>query len=315
MIKKHIVSALLLGAALVAAPLAAPAPALAMSAELESYVGPEPTLFDTPEAAIAAFKDVMAKGDLKTIATLLGLDAAKLEKTDGIADTVKEIRDAAAESVSIDDESDENQRVLDLGKQLWPFPFPIVKGEDGKWAFDTVAGIEEIINRRIGENEIHAIDTMRLYVQAQNDYAAEDRDGDGVLEFAQKLISAEGKTDGLYWPAEQGDGDSPVGPNLDPDALAKAKAGEGYFGYNFRILKRQGDRIAGGAHDYVVNGNMISGFALIAWPAKYGETGVSTFVVNQSGAVYEKDFGADTTNIVAKIKSFNPGNDWELVDD
>ena len=275
-----------------------------MSDELQSYLGPEPTLFDTPEAAIAAFKDVMAKGDLNAISTLLGLDAAKVEKADGIADTVKEIQDAAAEGISVEEEED--QRVLDLGKQLWPFPFPIVKGEDGKWAFDTVAGLEEIVNRRIGENELHAIETMRLYVQAQEEYAGEDHDSDGVLEFAQKLISTEGQTDGLYWPAEQGDGESPVGPNSTPRRFDKAKAGDGYFGYKFRILKRQGDNVAGGAHDYVVNGNMINGFALIAWPAKYGETGVSTFVINQAGVVYERDFGADTDNIVAEDPDLQP---------
>jgi len=313
MIKKHLVSAMLLGAALVFGPLAAPSPALAMGDELGSYIGPEPTLFDTPDAAIAAFKDVMAKGDLAAISKLLGLDPAKVEKADNITETVQEIRDAAADGISVEETEDE--RVLDLGKQLWPFPFPIVKGEDGKWAFDTVAGLEEIINRRIGENELHAIETARLYVQAQQDYAAEDRDGDGVLEFAQKVVSSEGKTDGLYWPAEQGDGDSPVGPNIDLDALEKAKAGDGYFGYKFRIMKRQGGNVAGGAYDYVINDNMIGGFALIAWPARYGETGVSTFVVNQAGVVYEKDFGVDTENIVDKIKSFNPGSGWEVVAD
>ena len=313
MINKHLVSALLLGSALVFGPLAAATPALAISDELQGYVGPEPTLFDTPEAAIAAFKDVMAKGDVNAISALLGLDAAKVAKSEDIADTVKQVQEATAEGIAVEEEED--QRVLDLGKQLWPFPFPIVKGEDGKWAFDTVAGLEEIVIRRIGENELHAIDTMRLYVQAQEEYSGEDHDGDGVLEFAQKLISTEGMTDGLYWPADQGDGESPVGPSIDTAALDKAKAGDGYFGYKFRILKRQGDNVAGGAHDYVVNGNMINGFALIAWPAKYGETGVSTFVVSQAGVVYERDFGADTDKIVPKIMSFNPGDKWDLVED
>ena len=313
MIKTNLVSALLLGAAMVFGPLAAATPALAISDELQSYVGPEPTLFDTPEAAIAAFKDVMAKGDVNAISALLGLDATKVAKSDDIEDTVRQVQEATSEGISVEEEED--QRVLDLGKQLWPFPFPIVKGEDGKWAFDTVAGLEEIVNRRIGENELTAIETMRLYIQAQQDYSTTDHDDDGVLEFAQKLISGEGLTDGLYWPPEQGDGESPVGAALDAAALDKAKAGEGYFGYKFRILKRQGDNIAGGAHDYVINGNMINGFALIGWPARYGETGISTFVVNQAGVVYERDFGADTDSIVAKIMSFNPGDKWDLVED
>lgn len=313
MINKHFVSALLLGAGIIFAPLALPSPAHAMGDELSAFVGPEPTLFDTPEAAIAAFKDTMAKGDLAAISALLGLDAAKVEKADDIAATLDDIRAATADGIAVEETEDE--RILDLGKQLWPFPFPIVKGEDGKWAFDTVAGLEEIVNRRIGENELHTIDTLRLFVTAQQDYASADRDDDGVLEFAQKLVSSEGETDGLYWPAEQGDGDSPAGSNIDLGALEKAKAGDGYFGYKFRILKRQGDNVAGGAYDYVINDNMIGGFALIAWPAKYGDTGVSTFVVNQAGVVYEKDFGPDTENIVAKIKTFNPGSGWELVED
>ena len=265
-------------------------PAVAETAEVASYIGAEPTLFDTADAGIQAFKDTMAKGDLAAVAKLLGLDAAKVEKTEGIGDTLQQIRDATAELVQVEDEGE--QKILNLGRQLWPFPFPLVKGEDGKWAFDTVAGLEEIVNRRVGENELQAIETARLYVQAQQEYAAEDRDSDGVLEFAQKLVSTDGQTDGLYWPIEQGDGESPVGASIDLGALEKAKAGDGYFGYKFRILKRQGDNVAGGAYDYVTNGNMIGGFALIAWPAKYAETGVSTFVVNQAGVVYEKDFGA-----------------------
>ena len=310
---KHLFSALLFGAALFTSPLAAVTPAHSMSQELSAFVGDEPTLFDTAEQAIAAFKETMAKGDLAAVAKLLGLDAARLEKAEGIAASLEEIRAATAAHVMVDDEGD--QQVLELGEQLWPFPFPLVKGEDGKWAFDTIAGIEEIVNRRIGENELQAIQTAQLYVQAQEEYAADDRDADGVREYAQKLISDEGQTDGLYWPMEQGDGESPVGPFLDTAALEKAKAGDGYFGYKYRILKRQGDNVAGGAYDYVTNGNMIGGFALIAWPARYAETGVNTFVVNQAGIVYERDFGPDTGNIVSGIKTFNPGDKWSVVED
>ena len=313
MINTNLFYAMLLGAALLVSPLAPASPANAAGESFAAYVGDEPTLFDTPEAGVQAFKETMAKGELAGVAKLLGLDAAKLEGTEGIADTLQQIREATAELVQVDDQ--EETKILDLGSQLWPFPFPLVKGEDGKWAFDTVAGLEEIVNRRIGENELQAIETARLYVQAQQDYAAEDRDSDGVLEFAQKLISTEGQMDGLYWPLEQGDGESPVGASIDTGALEKAKQGDGYFGYKFRILKRQGDNVAGGAYDYVINGNMIGGFALIAWPARYAETGVSTFVINQAGIVYEKDFGADTENIVAGIKTFNPNDSWSVVED
>lgn len=313
MINKHLFSAMLLGAAFAIGPLAVTAPALAQNAEMAAFIGEEPTLFDTAEAGVQAFKDTMAKGDLAAVAKLLGLDAARLEKAEGINDTFQQIRDATAELVQVNDEGD--QQILDLGRQLWPFPFPLVKGEDGKWAFDSVAGIEEVLNRRIGQNELQAIETARLYVQAQQDYALADRDGDGVLEYAQQLISTEGQTDGLYWPIEQGDGESPVGASIDTGALEKAKGGDGYFGYKFRILKRQGGNVAGGDYDYVTNGNMIGGFALIAWPARYAETGVSTFVINQAGIVYEKDFGADTANIVGGIKSFNPNDSWSVVED
>jgi hypothetical protein len=310
---KHLFSALLFGAAFFVSPLAAVTPAHAISQELSTFVGDEPTLFDTAEQGVAAFKEAMAKGDLAGIAKLLGLDAARLEKAEGIVASLDQIRAAAAARIKVDDEGD--QQILELGDQLWPFPFPLVKGEDGMWAFDTIAGIEEIVNRRVGENELQAIQTARLYVQAQEEYASDDRDADGVLEYADKLISSEGQMDGLYWPLEQGDGESPVGPFIDTAALEKAKAGDGYFGYKFRILKRQGDNVAGGAYDYVTNGNMIGGFALIAWPAKYAETGVSTFMVNQAGVVYERDFGPDTANIVAGIKTFNPGDKWNVVED
>jgi hypothetical protein len=313
MINKKLFSAMLLGAAIIIGPVAGASPALAEIADMGAFVGEEPTLFDTPEAGIQAFKDTMAKGDLAAVAKLLGLDPVKLAATENINDTLQQIRDATAELVQI--EGGDEERILDLGRQLWPFPFPLVKGEDGKWAFDTVAGIEEVVNRRIGENELQAIETARLYAQAQQDYASADRDSDGVPEYAQKLISTDGQTDGLYWPMEQGDGESPVGASIDTGALEKAKGGDGYFGYKFRILKRQGGNVAGGDYDYVINGNMIGGYALIAWPAKYAQTGVNTFAINQAGIVYEKDFGVDTENIVAGIKSFNPNDSWSVVED
>ena len=226
---------------------------------------------------------------------------------------VAEIREAAADRTIVDDLPD--RKLLRLGAKLWEFPFPIVRNESGKWAFDTYAGLEEIGNRRIGENELEAIKTMNEYVQAQREYAEVDRDGDGVLEYAQKLVSGEGLTDGLYWPADQGDGDSPAGDFANEEALDKARAGEGYFGYRFRILTGQGDRIAGGAYDYVINGNMIGGFALLAWPVTYEETGVTTFVVSHHGIVYQADLGPATGDIVPYIDRFDPGDDWQVAND
>ena len=302
---------------LVAAAVLMQAPSAITAAEeapvsLESFIGKEPALFDTPEAAVEAFKAAARDADIAKWAALLGLDPARLAAAEGIAGRISEIRDASARLVSLTGQGDE--RVIVIGSQVWPFPFPLVKSaKDGKWAFDTVAGIEEIVNRRIGENELHAIETARLYVEAQRDYAAGDLDDDGVLEYAQKIVSSPGKTDGLYWPPEQGDGESPVGANLDPAALGKAAAGEGYFGYRFRVLKRQGKNIAGGAYDYVINDNMIGGFALVAWPVDYARTGVSTFVISHAGILYEKDLGPDTAEAVKKLFSFNPDKSWRIV--
>lgn len=311
MITRHLISAAIYASAIAFGVAQGPISVMAAIDDVASYIGAKSTRFDSPAAAAQAFKDIIAKEDVAGMAAILGLDPKKLEGSEGLADKLEDLRAVTAAGVRT--RSDGDRQILMLGRDLWPFPFPLVKGSDGKWAFDTAAGLQEVVNRRVGENELQAIDTMRRHVEAQKDYAAEDRDDDGVLEYAQLLISSEGKTDGLYWPIEQGDGVSPGGAGIDLGALEKAKSGDGYFGYKYRILKRQGSNVAGGAYDYVINGNMIGGFALIAWPAKYGETGVSTFVVNQAGIVYERNFGFDTENIVSKIRTFNPGEKWEIV--
>ncbi|PDQ22793.1 hypothetical protein CN311_01770 [Mesorhizobium sanjuanii] len=272
----------------------------------------EPPLFDTPEAALDAFKQALQAEGSDAVAALLGLDAAKLKADENTDDTLAAIKEGAAKQLVLDGEGD--RRTVQIGEKLWPLPFPIVKGKDGKWAFDTYAGLEEIVNRRVGENELTAIETMRAYVDAQEDYASRDRDADGVAEFAQKLISSEGTADGIYWPTDAVNGESPAG-DLSLSELDDAAKGEGYFGYKYKILTGQGDRIAGGAYDYLINGNMIAGFGLIAWPAKYGETGVKTFAVNQHGVVYETDLGPTTGQIVKYIDRFNPDETWEVVAD
>jgi hypothetical protein len=274
----------------------------------------DPPVFDTPDQAVEAFKAALAADDFDKLATLLGLDPAKAKAGEGVMDTYAEIRDGAKKQVVVRDA--EGNKILDIGDRLWPLPFPIVKGEDGKWAFDTYAGFEEIINRRVGENELQAIATMRAYVDAQKEYDSADHDGDGVMEFAQRLISSDGKTDGLYWSPDLGAGDSPAGEAFESNAaLTKAKAGAGYFGYRYRILTGQGTNIAGGKFDYVINGNMIAGFALIAWPIRYGETGVHTFLVNENGVVYQADLGRKTDTIAAGIRTFNPDDNWEVTED
>jgi hypothetical protein len=281
---------------------------------LSDYVAKKrPPHFDDPSAAVEAFKSVLAKDDFDGLALLLGLDAAKLRTGEGVMDTYAQIRQGAATTVNVRDLG--NRKELDIGDKLWPLPFPISKDKDGKWAFDTAAGLQEIINRRVGANEIAAIDTLRAYVDAQRDYAADDRNGDGVLEYAQKLISSPGQHDGLFWPPDALNGVSPAGDFISQAAFDKAKKGEGYFGYRYRILPGQGKNIAGGAYSYVINGHMIAGFALLAWPVKYGETGVKTFAVNQQGIVYEVDLGPKTEALAAAIKLFNPDDRWNVTGD
>jgi len=284
-----------------------PAPAI------EALAAPEaPPAFATPDAALDAFRKALQGSDSGALAALLGLDAAKLAADADVQATYAMIKESAAKQLSLDGDGD--RRSVLIGDKLWPLPFPLVKSDGGQWAFDTYAGLEEIINRRVGENELETIATMHAYVDAQEEYAAQDHDGDGVEEFAQKLVSSEGMTDGLYWPADEVNGESPAG-DLDQSALDEAAKGEGYFGYRYRILTGQGANIAGGAYDYVINGNMIAGFGLIAWPAIYGETGVKTFAVNQHGIIYETDLGPDTETIVKYIDRFNPDDSWEVVND
>lgn len=284
----------------------------AAAPEVESLAAAtEPPAFQSPEAGLDAFKKALEGEGSDDVAVLLGLDAAKLKADENTDDALAAIKEGAARHLSLEGEGD--RRTVVIGQKLWPLPFPLVKSEDG-WAFDTFAGLEEIVNRRVGENELATIETMRAYVDAQEDYASEDRDGDGVEEFAQKLVSSEGMTDGIYWATDDVNGESPAG-DLSQSELEDAAKGEGYFGYKYKILTGQGDQIAGGAYDYVINGNMIAGFALLAWPAKYGESGVKTFAVNQHGIVYEIDLGPTTEAIVKYIDRFNPDEAWEVVAD
>ncbi|HMO66337.1 MAG TPA: DUF2950 domain-containing protein, partial [Verrucomicrobiota bacterium] len=208
---------------------------------------------------------------------------------------------------------------LEVGADGWPFPIPLVEAA-GQWRFDTAAGREELLNRRIGRNELAVLRTLRAYVAAQRGYAARARDGDGVLEFAQHIVSTPGRTDGLYWPPRLNGELSPIGP-----AVARAQS-VGYFtdldderreprpfhGYYFKILDRQGAHAPGGRHGYVINGNMVAGFGLVAWPAEHGDSGVMTFIVNQQGRVHEKDLGPDTARKARRITAFDPDPSWRI---
>jgi hypothetical protein len=280
--------------------------------DFQAFVGPVPPSFATVDELVEAFRKALAAGDKEAVASLLGLVPDEVLKSKEVEESFAEIAEAAAKSIAIK-ETAADRRTLVLGDMLWPFPFPAVS-TDGKWSFDAVAGLDEIINRRIGENELTTIANMRAYVDAQEVYRQTDWDEDGVGEYAQKLISTPETYDGLYW--EPGDGvpESPVGSLVSEAAVATA-AEDGYFGYRYRILNGQGANVAGGQYDYVINGNMIAGFALLAAPAHYDRTGIMTFVVNQHGTVYEKDLGPETAMLAKKITAFDPDDGWAVVSD
>ena len=203
-----------------------------------------------------------------------------------------------------------DRRVLLIGEQAWPLPIPLVR-EHGVWRFASEQGIEEMLNRRIGANERQAVGVLRAYVDAQREFASRDRDGDGVIEFARKLVSSPGKFDGLYWPTDESKGEqvSPLGPLIGGSAtyLAGHKTGDAYRGYHFRILSRQGKAAAGGSYNYMINGRLIAGFAMVAYPDVYGQSGVMTFIVNQNGRVFEKDLGKSTAAVAEGLPVLRSG--------
>lgn len=278
---------------------------------LARYIGDLPPSFDDPTDVMGRFETLLEENDVAEMARLLGLDPAAAEASEDFVERFAEIRDLASKLLVLRPLADD-RRILVIGREVWPFPFPIVR-TDGKWAFDTVAGLEEIVNRTIGEDELMAIETARGYVRAQEEYRTTDWDGDGVPEYARRLISTPGTFDGLYWPDEPGIPESPAGGFVSDEDIPEEGDVSGYFGYRYRVLEGQGDGVAGGAYSYVINDNMIAGFGLIARPATYGVTGIMTFVVNQYGTVYEKDLGPDTAELADAITVFNPDESWNIV--
>lgn len=282
--------------------------------EIAKYLGAEPQTFAEAAEAVDVFRKELGAENVEGLAKLIGLNPDEIGKSDDFNERFTELQEAADERLQVVEHGPDHRQIV-LGDLTWPFPFPLAKGQDGKWAFDTIAGLEEILDRRIGENELEAIDTVTNYVVAQALYHQEDWDGDGVREFAQTLRSPEGTMDGLYWSAEEQGIESPVGPFIvEAKAVAAKDSPDGYYGYRYRVLTRQGQNIAGGAYDYVINGNMIAGFALIATPARYGETGIMTFVISHEGGIYQKDLGDETEALAGKIGEFNPDKTWERVE-
>lgn len=272
--------------------------------------------FKSPEDATATLAAAVKSGDAEAMVKVLGSDAAEIvDSGDSMADADLRQRFLAAydakHSLNVEDDK---KAVLILGPDDFPFPIPLAHSKSG-WEFDTAAGRREILYRRIGRNELDAIQTSLAYVDAQNDYADKDPAGVGRGVYAQRFLSTPGKKDGLYWPSE-GD-ESPLG-SLVADATAEGYRPGGepqpYHGYYYRILTRQGPNAPGGALDYVVHGKMIGGFGLVAYPAEYGNSGVMTFVVNHAGTVYQKDLGENTAAIVKSMTAFNADQTWKKVE-
>jgi len=289
-----------------------------LRADPASPAGP-PRTFSSPEEAVKALVNATTAGDRATVAAIFGPDVKDVLSGDPKQDTLEFATFAklVAQFSELVQKADD-RFVLNLGDQNWPFPIPLVKKE-GVWFFDAAAGKEEIVNRRIGEDELVAIGVCRTYLAAQHAYASEDRVGDGMLRFAQKLRSTPGQKDGLYWPAAADEDPSPFGPFI-AEVHAEGyggKTAEGqpqpYHGYRFKILTAQGASAPGGAYNYIINDNMIAGFALVAYPEHWGESGVMTFIVNQWGKVYERNLGAQSADLAAALTEFDPDQDWTAV--
>jgi hypothetical protein len=287
---------------------------LALAAPLLHAAEPTPqTTFSTAEDAVAALGAALQQNDRDALLDIFGRQYEEEILGGNEADAAEIGRAMQTYTELVDDGTD--RKTLIVGSENWPLSFPLVK-EEGRWRFDTAAGIEEAINRRVGRNELNAIEMCQAYLEAQIEYASADRDGDEVLEYAQVLDSTEGSRDGLFWEAAEGEEISPFGP-LVADAqgyLAGRDPGDPFRGYYFKVLNRQSANAPGGRYDYIINGNMIAGFGLIAFPAAHGNSGVMTFQCNHQGKVHEKDLGPDGDLIAAAIDEYDPDGSWNLVE-
>ena len=274
--------------------------------------------FKSPDEAVAALIDAARKDDVPALRKLFGPGA------ESIVDSGDAVADAQARKnfIAQYDEKHElvadgdDRQLLQVGGNDWPLPVPIVK-RDGRWLLDGAAGADEVVFRRIGRNELGAIGVCHGFVDAQYEYASADRDGEGAGVYAQKLVSDPGTHNGLYWQTADGETPSPVGEFIAEAAAEGYRAGSAapYHGYRYRPLFRQGTNANGGALDYFQNGVLAHGFALVAWPAVYGTSGVMTFIVNQDGVVFQKDLGADTASAVTTIDAFDPDSTWTAIVD
>jgi hypothetical protein len=288
---------------------------LAAGALAQSSVG-RLQAFPTPEAAADALTDAVRRGDDKAMEAMLGAPWRTLMPLKN--DSFK--RDLAAyltawdkhHKVTIDPKGNGAQAIVEVGTTGWTLPIPIVR-DGSDWRFDPVAGFNEMAERRLGRNELGAIQTLLAIGDAERDYAMMDPMKTGATAYARRLLSSPGKKDGLHWPSAPGEPLSPLGGHVAHSQVDGKVPGDQY-GYNFRLLYSQGPAAPGGTRDYIVNGRMIGGFAAIAWPARYGETGIMTFIMNHDGVVYEQDLGPNTAQRAASINAFNPDTGWKKAD-
>lgn len=303
---------------------AGPAAGLVLALVVGAAASPvlaEPEVFGSPDAAVDALVAALEARDRAALVAVFGPESEDVILTgDDAEDRATWSRFLSSyRALHRIEARDEGGATLEIGRDLWPFPVPLVRGEDG-WRFDAEAAREEVLLRRIGGNELDVIELLRAYVGVQEEYRRTDADGDGVADFAAGVLSDPGTRDGLYWPPEEGAPESPIG-----DFMARAAAEgysvdgaegdpEPYLGYYFQVLRRQGDAAPGGAFDYMVNGHMVAGHAMLAYPAAYGETGIMSFMVGERGLVYEADLGEDTLMVAGAIESFDPGQGWAPVE-
>ncbi|MGB9079877.1 MAG: DUF2950 domain-containing protein [Desulfuromonadaceae bacterium] len=290
-------------------------PAFAASAKIRQ------SSFRSPSEAVNRLVEAVKGNNSKALKFILGPDSERLISSgDPVTDQAG--RDRFIELYNEKNHLEQkgsNKTVLILGKDEFPFPLPLVR-KGRMWVFDTKAGSREILNRRIGRNELAVMDVLRDYLEAQREYARKDHNGNGVLEFARKLNSTSGTQDGLYWEVKEGEESSPFGPlvaKADCEGYGKlfeAAPPEPFHGYYFKVLMKQGKNAEGGAFDYLVNDNMVLGFALVAYPARYRASGVMTFIVNQSGVIYQKDLGNATVRIATDMTRFDPDKSWKKVE-
>ena len=288
-------------------------------AGLSAAATPSQKSFASPEEATKALITAAKDNNEKELLSIFGPSAkALIDSGDKVADKERRERVVTAYDEKNKLVQDGDNFILVLGKDDWPFPIPLVK-KGTSWVFDTEKGRQEILNRRVGENELFTIETLLAVVDAQREYAMKDRNKNGLLEYAQKFVSDPGKQNGLYWAAKAGEPESPLGPIM---AQAKGEGYKGnpvsgtpvvYHGYYYKILTAQGKNAAGGAYNYLVNGKMIGGFAVVAYPAEYGNSGVMTFVVNHDGKVFQKNLGPNTATLAKNIKEYNPDSTWTAV--